>query len=117
MANVLDMEVQIYDNSCTTKIYCKTDHFPFNVISLPYLESNLESNLCYRVFYSQLIRYQRLSTLRADFEERTKHLAFILIDRGYKRFLLERQFCRAISSYVSEFQKWFLPCNLRRQSR
>ena len=112
MANVLDMEVQIYDNSCTTKIYCKTDHFPFNVISLPYLESNLESNLCYRVFYSQLIRYQRLSTLRADFEERTKHLAFILIDRGYKRFLLERQFCRAISSYVSEFHKWSLPCNL-----
>ena len=112
MANVLDMEVKITDNNCITKIYCKTDHFPFNVISLPYLESNIESNLCYKVFYSQLIRFQRLSTFRNDFEERTRHLAFILIERGYKRVLLERQFCRAVSSYISEFQKWSLPCSL-----
>ena len=112
MANVLDMEVKITDNNCITKIYCKTDHFPFNVISLPYLESNIESNLCYKVFYSQLIRFQRLSTFRDDFEERTRHLAFILIERGYKRVLLERQFCRAVSSYISEFQKWSLPCSL-----
>ena len=60
-ANVLDMEVNISERTCITKIYCKTDYFPFNVISLPFLESNIDGDLCHRVFYSQIIRFQRLS--------------------------------------------------------
>ena len=82
-ANVLDMVVNL-DNGCvTTKVFCKTDLFPFNVISLPFLESNLDNIICYRVFYGQVIRFQRLCSVMMDFEERTRFLAGILIDRGY----------------------------------
>ena len=80
-ANVLDMEVSIRDLQCNTKIYCKTDHFPFEVISFPFLESNIDESLCYRVFYSQLIRFQRLCSEKRDFELRTKHLKLILKDK------------------------------------
>ena len=90
----------------------RTDHFPFNVISLPFLESNIDNRLCYRVFYSQLIRFQRLCSNRKDFELRTKYLGLILANRGYQINLLEREFCKAISNYTKEFQKWALPLDI-----
>ena len=111
-ANVLDMEVNIQNLSCNTKIFCKTDHFPFDVISFPFLESNIDESLCYRVYYGQIIRFQRLCTERVDFELRTKHLGLILKDRGYKFKRLEREFCKAINKYAREFQKWAIPDNL-----
>jgi len=112
-ANVLDMEVNISGRACVTKIYCKTDHFPFNVISLPFLESNIDADLCHRVFYSQLIRFERLSTHRSDFEIRTRFLGNILNQRGYNAKILERQFNKCIIKYSNEFQKWALPQNIK----
>ena len=110
--NVLDMVAEIRDGSVITRVYCKTDHFPFEVITLPFLDSNIDTGICYRVFYGQIIRFQRLSTFRSDFEDRTKFLADILLDRGYEMRLLRRQFCKAIDKYTSEFQKWALPLDL-----
>ena len=107
------MEVNISDSICHTKIFCKTDHFPFNVITFPFLESNIDEDLCYRVFYSQIIRFQRLCSHRTDFEDRTRLLGTALLDRGYRIYLLERQFCRVIDKYIKEFQKWIIPLDLR----
>ena len=78
-ANVLDTEVNISERTCITKIYCKTDYFPFNVISLPFLESNIDGDLCHRVFYSQIIRFERLSNhMIIEKTSRTKYLCNIL---------------------------------------
>jgi len=112
-ANVLDMEVKIHLGNVTTKVFCKTDLFPFDVISLPYLDSNLDSGLCYRVFYGQVIRFQRLCTFRLDFEARTKFLSQILFQRGYKKGPLQRQFSKAVEKYIIEFQKWALPIDFK----
>ena len=103
------MVAEIQEGRIVTKVYCKTDHFPFQVISLPFLDSNLDTNICYRVFYGQVIRFQRLTTFKIDFEDRVKFLATILITRGYKLNLLQKQFCKAVCNYTSEFQKWALP--------
>ena len=85
------------------------DSFPFRVISLPYLESNLDKGVCYRVFYGQMVRFQRLCTFRGDFEARARFLLDILKGRGYKLGLLSRQFTRAIGKYISDFQRWDIP--------
>ena len=111
-ANVLDMVAEVKDGSIVTSVYCKTDHFPFGVISFPFLDSNMDTRVCYRVFYGQIIRFQRLTSFRSDFENRTKFLADILLARGYDMGTLRRQFCRAIEKYTSEFQKWALPLDL-----
>ena len=111
--NVLDMVAEIQEGRVVTKVYCKTDYFPFQVISLPFLESNLDNKICYRVFYGQVIRFQRLSSFKMDFEIRVGFLATILMNRGYKSYLLQRQFCRAIDKYLAEFQKWAIPLDLQ----
>ena len=61
-ADVLDMNVEIRDGSIRTKVYCKADAFPFRVVTMPFLEGNLDKGVCYRVFYGQVVRFQRLCT-------------------------------------------------------
>ena len=112
-ADVLDMNVEIEDGMIRTKVYCKADAFPFRVVTMPFLESNLDRGVCYRVFYGQLVRFQRLCTYREDFELRTRHLLDLLRNRGYEVGLLGRQFCRAVDKYISDFQKWELPSDIR----
>ena len=111
MANVLDMKAKIVDGRFETATYCKTDDFSFKVISLPFLESNLSSRVCYLVFFSQILRYVRLTTNLIDFENRVSKLAHSLIDRGYKRNLLRHEFCRVVDKYRTEFEKWTIPVN------
>ena len=111
--NVLDMVAEIKEGRIFTKIYCKTDYFPFEVISLPFLESNLDTNICYNVFYGQIVRFQRLTSLKEDFEARVKFLANILIKRGYNKNFLRKRFTKAIDKYGFEFQKWSLPLDLK----
>ena len=112
-ADVLDMNVEIEDGMIRTKVYCKADAFPFRVVTMPFLESNLDRGVCYRVFYGQLVRFQRLCTYKEDFEFRTRHLLDLLRNRGYEVGLLGRQFCRAVDKYISDFQKWELPSDIR----
>ena len=112
-ADVLDMNVEIKDGLIRTKVYCKADAFPFRVVTMPFLESNLDKGVCYRVFYGQVVRFQRLCTYREDFELRTRHLLDLLCERGYKVSLLGRQFCRAVDKYISDFQQWELPTDVR----
>ena len=80
---------------------------------MPFLESNLDRGVCYRVFYGQIVRFQRLCSKREDFEYRTGFLLVILKERGYRVDLLGRQFCRAVAKYISDFQKWDIPVDIR----
>ena len=83
--------------------------FPFGVISLPFISSNISRNICYLVFYGQVLRYQRLTSYLVDFEDRVRQLACILLGRNYIRSGLRRQFCKVISKYRSEFERWDIP--------
>ena len=80
---------------------------------MPFLESNLDRGICYRVFYGQVVRFQRLCTKREDFELRTRFLLGMLKDRGYSVSLLGRQFGRAVAKCIADFQKWELPVDIR----
>ena len=111
-ANVLDMQVNITDSSIITKVYCKTDYFPFRVISLPFLDSNIADRISYLVFYSQVLRYERLSSKKIDFEERCRQLVQTLKSRNYKLDRLRKEFCRVIVKYRIEFMKWVIPENI-----
>ena len=112
-ATVLDMQVTIRRNSFVTKVYNKTDSFPFHVVSMPFLKSNTDQKICYKVFFSQILRYERLCSFLNDFEHRVKTLGDMLIDRGYDKELLGREFTKVVETYRQEFEKWEIPTNIK----
>ena len=108
-ATVLDMDVNIIDGYFRTKVYNKTDSFPFEVVSMPFLNSNIDRHVCYKVFYSQVLRYERLCSFQSDFESRVRFLGQFLLKRGYKLALLGREFMKVIRTYRTEFERWSVP--------
>ena len=112
-ATVLDMQVEVVDGRFRTKVYNKTDSFPFEVVSMPFIESNIDSKICYKVFYSQILRYQRLCTLLVDFTDRVRILGNILLKRNYSKVKLAREFRLVIGNYRAEFERWSIPIDIQ----
>ena len=83
------------------------------MVSLPFLDSNINREVCYLVFYSQILRYERLCSLLRDFNDRTNKLGNILLNRGYDYKRLEKEFTRVVSKYRQEFERWEVPTNAR----
>ena len=110
-ATVLDMDVKVINGFFRTKVYNKTDSFPFEVVSMPFLDSNIDRQICYKVFYSQIIRYERLCSYQIDFESRVRMLGKFLIRRNYRSELLEKEFKKVVKTYLSEFSRWDIPTN------
>ena len=85
-------------------IYHKVDDFNFEVISYPFPNSNIYSSLGYSTFYSQLIRFHRLSNNKSDFLFPAKLIYLKLINRGYKFDLLRKSFMRFMNKYPVEIK-------------
>ena len=113
-ASVLDMDVSVVDGYFRTKVYNKTDSFPFEVVSMPFLNSNIDRQVCYKVFYSQVLRYERLCSFQLDFESRVRSLGVFLLKRGYRLAVLGREFMKVVRSYRTEFERWSVPTDSKR---
>ena len=80
------------------------DLFNFEVISFPYLESNVPSQICYNTFFSQLVTFANICSNFAGFAERVKlvfnKLLFNkLLARKYDKELLKRTFHKFVCQY------------------
>ena len=79
----LDLSISVMDQNFEIKVYCKTDDYDFNVISLPFLESNVSVEMCYYVYYGQVLRFLRICTQLEYFKERCIFLTNLLKRRNY----------------------------------
>ena len=50
----LDLDITIVESKFCFKIFQKTDLFNFEVISFPFLESNIPHYICYNTFFLNL---------------------------------------------------------------
>ncbi len=116
MENFLDINIQIIDDKCNLKLYHKVDDFNFNVISFPFPTSNIDNNITYNCFYSQLIRYCKICTKINDFWARARFLYRLLVDRGFvaikllhKFNLFKVNYCDFIIKFnINDFNQSFL---------
>ena len=55
----LDLMITIEDQKFTTKLYDKRDDFPFAIVRMPYVDSNIPSKIFYSSFGAEILRYAR----------------------------------------------------------
>ena len=82
-ATFLDLEEQIKDACIEVKTYDKRDAFKFEIINYPDLSGNIPTKPAYGVFTSQVIRYARICSKKADLLERVKSLTKKLLRKHY----------------------------------
>ena len=81
----LDTRIKQGDDSTPyhISVYDKRDDFDFRIVNFSHMDSNIPANPAYGTYISQLVRYARICTSKADFLHRFKS-AFLL--RSLKKF-------------------------------
>ena len=71
-ASFLDLHLSISDGFVKTKIFDKRDDFDFDIVNFRFLDGDVPRSTSYGVYFSQLIRFARVSSLVDDFNTRNK---------------------------------------------
>ena len=93
-AAFLDLNLSIYNDIVSTKIYDKRDDFNYDIVSFPFLDENVIQRPSYGVYISQLIRFARVSSLVTDFNNRNKFLTTKLLKQGYRYHKLRKAYSK-----------------------
>ena len=73
-APILDLHLSISNGFVSSKIYDKRDDFDFDIVNFPFLDGDVSRSTSYEVYFSQLIRFARVSSHVDDFNARNKSL-------------------------------------------
>ena len=88
----LDLDITVVNNRFCFKVFHKVDLFDFEVISFPFLESNIPQHICYNTFFSQLVRFSTICSNTSGFAERVHIIYQKLLKRNYDKKKLEKNF-------------------------
>ena len=79
----LDLQITIDNRKYITTLYDKRDAFGFDIVNLPYLDSNIPVRSAYGVYTSQLVRIGRICEDFTSFVDRHRLLTARLIKQGF----------------------------------
>ena len=107
-ASFLDLDITINENrTFSLKLYDKRDAFPFSIVRLPYLSSNIPSRIFYASVSGELLRIARCTSETAEFKLSCKTLINRVIKQGAKPMLLKRTLNKTFNNHINEFSQIF----------
>ena len=96
----LDLDMKIQDKVINVKLYDKREAFSFEIVNYPHMDSNIPRRIAYGVFGSQLIRFSRICTDKAELLKRIKLLIAKLTRKGYKLCELKKTAMRMMERHI-----------------
>ena len=86
----LDLEITKEDGHFNTKLYDKRDDFPFSIVRLPFLSSNIPTSMFYSSIGAEILRIGRVSSSTGNFLSSCKTLIERVKKQGAKQYKLEK---------------------------
>ena len=103
----LDLEIEVVNIKFSTKLYDKRRDFPFNVISMPNLRSNVPNKQSYGIFVGELYRIAKSSSKFVDLVVEVKGLLSKLLKQNFNKLLLIKYLKRFIKSKPACLHKYW----------
>ena len=103
-ATFLDIEITIVDGIFIYKLFDKRDAFPFFIVRMPNIQSNIPSYIFYGTILSEFLRIARATLLLKDFLPRATDLFHRMTYQGGDQYKILLQFRKAIEKYPSAFK-------------
>ena len=107
-ATFLDLDITIKDKIFIFKLFDKRDKFPFFIVRMPHLSSNIPSSVFYGSVFSEFLRIARCTLLLTDFTPRASELYKRMLTQGASEIKLFQQIVKACNRYPEEFNKFGL---------
>ena len=91
----LYLTIKIKNNRFATSLYDKRDGFPFSIVRMPHLCSNIPSKMFYSAFGAEILRIARTTNNLNDFKISSK----LLLNRARKQGGDDKALKRTLSKY------------------
>ena len=115
-ATFLELDITIDNRIFIYKLFDKRDDFPFSIIKMPYLSSNIPYNIFYNTILSEILRIARCSLLYADFIFRAKELCRRMINQGAEIVFGKSSLLKFMKKHSSCFCKFNVSLQLIAES-
>ena len=102
-APFLDLHLSISNGFVSSKIYDKRNDFDFDTVNFPFLDGDVPRSTSYGIYFSQLIRFARVSSRVTDFNARNKILTGKHLHQGYRSHKLRKLFL----NFIADTMNWF----------
>lgn len=76
------MDIQIIDGKFVTKLYDKRDSYNFDIVRLPYKNSNMPSKMFYNTIGAEVLRICRTTSRYGDFKSSATLLLKRMTNQG-----------------------------------
>ena len=101
-----DLNLSIYNDIVSTKIYDKWDDFNFDIVNFPFLDGDVPRRASYGEYISQLIRYAKDSSHVTDFNNRNEFLTANFLKQGYRYHKLRKAFSKFYRRHFEMIEKY-----------
>ena len=105
-ASFLNLDITIKDGIFVYKLFDKRDAFPFSIVRMPHIDSNIPESIFYSSFVGEFLRIAR-STLRfEDLKDKAKVFIARMRSQGANDVKLDRSLRRIIKRHDSDFSRF-----------
>ena len=105
-ATFLDLDITVKDGIFIYKLFDKRDAFPFYIVRMPHLSSNILKNIFYGSIFSEILRIARCTLLFSDFLPRISDLFNRMLSQGANAKLFKKQIKKALLRHHQPFIKF-----------
>ena len=89
-ASFLNLDIRVEENQFVYKLYDKRDAFPFSIVRMPYLSSNIPKKIFYSALIGEFLRIARATIYLSDFEPKAIDLVKRIVNQGGHRKCVEK---------------------------
>ena len=104
----LSLDISIVDGVFIYKLFDKRDAFPFHIVRMPHLESNIPQSIFYSTLVGEFLRIARSTMLLEDFLPKAKDLIKRMHSQGAESSISKRHLKKIINSHHANFQQFGL---------
>ena len=107
-ATFLNLDIRIEQGQFVYKLYDKRDAFPFSIVRMPYLSSNIPKTIFYSALVGEFLRIARATLLVSDFIPKGIDLVSRMLNQGGDRKSVERFLLKIIRRHPDSFSQFRL---------
>ena len=107
-ADFLHLDVRIEGNLFVYKLYDKRDAFPFSIVRMPYITSNIPQSIFYSALVGEFLRIARSTLKFEDFVPKAKELIERMRKQGAETRVSQRFLRKITESHPESFSGFYL---------
>ena len=99
----LHLDIRVEEGQFVYKLYDKRDAFPFSIVRMPYLSSNIPKKIFYSALVGEFLRIARATLQISDFEPKAIDLIKRMLNQGADQKCVERYLLKIIRRHPESF--------------